>query len=96
MSLDLLFSFFIMFSGVYVFFSFRKHLLFVLLSLEYIVLSVYFFVFLYLSFFSYGLSFLLIFLIFCVCEGALGLSILISMIRVSGNDYVFGFSLFLC
>nr|YP_009740702.1 NADH dehydrogenase subunit 4L [Euparatettix bimaculatus]QID03664.1 NADH dehydrogenase subunit 4L [Euparatettix bimaculatus] len=92
----LLFFFLVFFSGLYVFSSFRKHLLLMLLGLECMVLSVFYYVFLYLMFFGYMDYFLIVFLIFSVCEGALGLSVLVSLIRSCGNDYVFSSSLFVC
>nr|QVL29053.1 NADH dehydrogenase subunit 4L [Tripetaloceroides tonkinensis] len=82
--------------GLYVYCSVRSHLLLLLLSLEYMMLGVFFFVFLYLSGFDCSQWFLVVFLVSSVCEGALGLSVLVSMIRVSGSDYVYTFSLFLC
>nr|QNE85605.1 NADH dehydrogenase subunit 4L [Empis caudatula] len=82
--------------GVIVFVSNRKHLLSMLLSLEFIVLSLFFFLFIYLSFLSYENYFSMMFLIFSVCEGALGLSILVSMIRSHGNDYFQSFSVLQC
>nr|ALO76307.1 NADH deshydrogenase subunit 4L [Rhagium mordax] len=83
---------FIFFSGLIVFSSKRKHLLLMLLSLEFIVLSLYFNIFVYLSFFNYEYLFSMIFLVMSVCEGVLGLSILVLMIRTHGNDYVLTFS----
>nr|AJA05973.1 NADH dehydrogenase subunit 4L [Luehdorfia chinensis] len=71
----------------------HKHLLVVLLSLEFIVLSIFFFLVIYLSYIEYDMYMLMIFLLFSVCEGALGLSILVSMIRTHGNDYFQSFSL---
>nr|AXS65183.1 NADH dehydrogenase subunit 4L [Coleoptera sp. 13 KM-2017] len=70
----------------------RKHLLLMLLSLEFIVLSLYFNLFIYLSFIGFEYFFSMIFLTFSVCEGALGLSILVSLIRTHGNDYFGSFS----
>nr|YP_009266294.1 NADH dehydrogenase subunit 4L [Hieroglyphus tonkinensis]ANJ44383.1 NADH dehydrogenase subunit 4L [Hieroglyphus tonkinensis] len=89
-------SLFIYFSGVYVFSSKRKHLLMVLLSLEYIVLSLFMFIIIFLIGFDYDYFFPVIFLVFSVCEGALGLSILVSMIRSHGNDFFNSFGLSLC
>nr|YP_009988369.1 NADH dehydrogenase subunit 4L [Anapodisma miramae]QNM39668.1 NADH dehydrogenase subunit 4L [Anapodisma miramae] len=89
-------SLLIYFAGVYVFSSKRKHLLMVLLSLEYIVLSLFMLIVVYLIEFDYDYFFLVVFLIFSVCEGALGLSILVSMIRSHGNDFLNSFSLSLC
>nr|YP_010954497.1 NADH dehydrogenase subunit 4L [Exothotettix guangxiensis]WMV02062.1 NADH dehydrogenase subunit 4L [Exothotettix guangxiensis] len=96
MSLMLLFFFMIFLSGLYIFSSFRKHLLLMLLGLECMVLSIFYYMFLYLSYFNYEDYFLIIFLIFSVCEGALGLSVLVSLVRSCGNDHVFSSSLFVC
>nr|QLY89785.1 NADH dehydrogenase subunit 4L [Empis tessellata] len=82
--------------GVMVFISNRKHLLSMLLSLEFIVLSLFFFLFIYLNFLNYENFFSMMFLTFSVCEGALGLSILVSMIRTHGNDYFQSFSVLQC
>nr|ADO60428.1 NADH dehydrogenase subunit 4L [Phalacridae sp. BMNH 840198] len=75
-------------SGLMDFSMKRKHLLLMLMSLEFIVLSLYINMFYYLSMSSYDYFFSMIFLTISVCEGALGLSMLISMIRVHGNDYI--------
>nr|QWZ46371.1 NADH dehydrogenase subunit 4L [Pelecyphorus foveolatus] len=80
-------------SGLYVFSMKRKHLLLMLLSLEFIVLSIYMMMYIYLSFFNNEYFFSMIFLTFSVCEGVLGLSILVSLIRSHGNDYFQSFSL---
>uniref|UniRef100_A0A516IMR6 NADH-ubiquinone oxidoreductase chain 4L n=2 Tax=Phymateus TaxID=70908 RepID=A0A516IMR6_PHYMO len=93
---SLLTSLFIYFSGVYVFSSKRKHLLVVLLSLEYIVLSLFLVIIIYLFSFDFDYYFPVVFLVFSVCEGALGLSVLVSMIRSYGNDFFNSFSISLC
>lgn len=82
-----IFSFIIYFSGILVFCMKRKHLLLILLRLEFIILSIYFNLFIYLRLFRYEYYFCIIFLTIRVCEGALGLSILVSLIRSHGNDY---------
>nr|QTZ20276.1 NADH dehydrogenase subunit 4L [Spodoptera pectinicornis] len=79
--------------GNLIFVSKYKHLLIVLLSLEFIVLSIFFFLLTYLIFIEYDMYMLMLFLVFSVCEGALGLSILVSMIRTHGNDYFQSFNL---
>nr|QXT45821.1 NADH dehydrogenase subunit 4L [Stenacron interpunctatum] len=84
------------FMGVWVFVSNRKHLLATLLSLEFIVLSLYVLLFVYLLGLGVELYFTMAFLTFAVCEGALGLSILVSMIRTHGNDYFQSFSVLQC
>nr|YP_010574761.1 NADH dehydrogenase subunit 4L [Verconia nivalis]UZI00332.1 NADH dehydrogenase subunit 4L [Verconia nivalis] len=73
------------------FFSFaklNKHMLILLISLEALMLSLLVFL---LSFsFFYGISFhlFLVLLTFAACEAALGLGLLVSMLRLRGNDYV--------
>nr|YP_009229022.1 NADH dehydrogenase subunit 4L [Blaptica dubia]ALS20322.1 NADH dehydrogenase subunit 4L [Blaptica dubia]AMW91036.1 NADH dehydrogenase subunit 4L [Blaptica dubia] len=84
------------FCGVWVFSSNRKHLLVTLLSLEFIVLVVYMYMYAYLSTFNYELFFSMVFLTYSVCEGALGLSILVSMIRGYGSDYFNMYSMLQC
>nr|YP_010305126.1 NADH dehydrogenase subunit 4L [Imosca coreana]ULR87032.1 NADH dehydrogenase subunit 4L [Imosca coreana] len=79
--------------GNLIFVSKYKHLLIVLLSLEFIVLSIFFFLLTYLYYIENNLYLLMVFLVFSVCEGALGLSILVSMIRTHGNDYFQSFNL---
>nr|AXS65907.1 NADH dehydrogenase subunit 4L [Tenebrionoidea sp. 15 KM-2017] len=79
------YSFMIVFGGI----SFglgRKHLLLMLMSLEFIVLFLFALLFIYLSLLM-DYFFSMVFLTFTVCEGALGLSILVSLIRTHGNDY---------
>nr|YP_009316855.1 NADH dehydrogenase subunit 4L [Megaloprepus caerulatus]AOW43837.1 NADH dehydrogenase subunit 4L [Megaloprepus caerulatus] len=84
------------FSGLFSFFSKKKHLLSTLFSLEFMVLSVFFYMFVFLIFNYYDLYFLIYFLTFSVCEGALGLSILVSMIRSHGSDYFIMFNMLQC
>nr|AVN68103.1 NADH dehydrogenase subunit 4L [Blattella vaga] len=84
------------FCGIWVFSSNRKHLLVTLLSLEFIVLILYIILYIYLNSFNYELFFSMVFLTFSVCEGALGLSILVSMIRSFGNDYFQTYSMLQC
>nr|YP_010952589.1 NADH dehydrogenase subunit 4L [Acherontia styx]WMQ52935.1 NADH dehydrogenase subunit 4L [Acherontia styx] len=81
------------FIGNLIFISKNKHLLIILLSLEFMVLSVFFFMLIYLMMISYDMYMLMVFLVFSVCEGSLGLSILVSMIRTHGNDYFQSFNL---
>ena len=79
--------------GLFVFVSNRKHLLSILLRLEYIVLILFFILFIYLNLINYEVYFRIIFLTFRVCEGSLGLSILVSIIRTHGNDYFQSFNI---
>nr|ULR86983.1 NADH dehydrogenase subunit 4L [Macquartia sp. 3 HNL-2022a] len=82
--------------GMFIFVSNRKHLLSMLLSLEYIVLSLFLLLLIYLNMLMYEGFFSMMFLTFSVCEGALGLSILVSMIRTHGNDYFQSFNILQC
>nr|YP_009775681.1 NADH dehydrogenase subunit 4L [Dahlica ochrostigma]QJA15908.1 NADH dehydrogenase subunit 4L [Dahlica ochrostigma] len=92
--MNMMFIFIMMFlMGNMIFISKYKHLLIVLLSLEFLVLSIFFFLCFFLSYFEYNFYFLMVFLVFSVCEGALGLSILVSMIRTYGSDYFQSFNL---
>nr|AIY62123.1 NADH dehydrogenase subunit 4L [Termitogeton planus]URH16615.1 NADH dehydrogenase subunit 4L [Termitogeton planus] len=84
------------FCGIWSFSSGRKHLLVTLLSLEFVVLVLYLCLYYYLCNFSSGLFFVVYFLVFSVCEGSLGLSILVSMIRSHGNDYFRSYSILHC
>nr|YP_008757777.1 NADH dehydrogenase subunit 4L [Leptidea morsei]AFP58826.1 NADH dehydrogenase subunit 4L [Leptidea morsei] len=81
------------FVGNMIFVSKHKHLLIVLLSLEFIVLSIYLMMLIYMIMMNYNMFMLMVFLVFTVCEGALGLSILVSMIRTHSNDYFQSYNL---
>nr|YP_009695023.1 NADH dehydrogenase subunit 4L [Abscondita terminalis]QEJ81522.1 NADH dehydrogenase subunit 4L [Abscondita terminalis]QRG30025.1 NADH dehydrogenase subunit 4L [Abscondita terminalis] len=70
-----------------------SHLLLMLLTLEFMVLSLFFGLVIFILTFMYESYFLMIFLSLSVCEGALGLSILVSMVRMYGNDYFNSFSI---
>nr|QHD47883.1 NADH dehydrogenase subunit 4L [Sinacroneuria dabieshana] len=90
------FPLFLFMCGGWVFVSKRKHLLLTLLSLEFMVLSLFMILFIFLMNMSYELFFSMVFLTFAVCEGALGLSVLVSMIRTHGDDYFKSFSVLQC
>nr|AEH21222.1 NADH dehydrogenase subunit 4L [Himacerus apterus] len=75
-------------TSLYSFCSLHKHLLLTLLSLEMLVLVVFMMIFLFMNSYNCGGYFILMFLTFSVCEGCLGLSILVTLIRCHGNDYI--------
>lgn len=84
------------FIGLLGFVSNRKHLLSTLLRLEMVVLGLFGIV-IYVRFIYWGDLYLsIIFLTFRVCEGALGLGVLIFLVRSHGNDYFQTFSLLKC
>lgn len=89
-------GFYLFFIGAFTFVINRKHLLSILLSLEFIVLSLFLIILWFLNFFNYEFYFSILYLTFTVCEGALGISILVSMIRTHGNDYFNSFSILQC
>nr|YP_009913056.1 NADH dehydrogenase subunit 4L [Amblema plicata]QLJ92868.1 NADH dehydrogenase subunit 4L [Amblema plicata] len=66
----------------------RKSLFGVLLSMEIFTLGIYIVIFSAVYFFSSLSSVCLVFLAFGVCEAALGLSVLVSLVRSTGSDYV--------
>nr|AML26726.1 NADH dehydrogenase subunit 4L [Histeridae sp. BMNH 1274738] len=80
-------------SGIISFALKRKHLLLMLLSLEMVVISLYMGLMFLLGNFSCELYFSMIFLTMSVCEGSLGLSILVSLIRTHGSDVFSSFNL---
>nr|UQJ75270.1 NADH dehydrogenase subunit 4L [Pterotermes occidentis]URX54392.1 NADH dehydrogenase subunit 4L [Pterotermes occidentis] len=84
------------FCGIWSFSSNRKHLLATLLSLEFMVLVLFVIIYFYLCLYNYELYFVMLFLVFSVCEGSLGLSVLVSMIRGFGNDYFQSYSVLQC
>jgi len=82
--------------GCFTFIYNQKYLLITLLSLEFIVLRLFIFMFVYLNNNNLEIYFLIIFLVFSVCEGVLGLSILVLIIRTHGNNYFQSFNSLLC
>nr|YP_010478329.1 NADH dehydrogenase subunit 4L [Nesophrosyne sp. 21 GMB-2012]UVI59773.1 NADH dehydrogenase subunit 4L [Nesophrosyne sp. 21 GMB-2012] len=70
----------------------RKHIFLCLLSLEYVVLSL---LMMYSYYFIFTSSFymLIVMMVFFVCEGVLGLSVLVSLIRCHGNDFIMTLSM---
>nr|AXS65807.1 NADH dehydrogenase subunit 4L [Curculionoidea sp. 25 KM-2017] len=84
---------FMFISGLIVFSLKRKHMLLVLLSLEFIVVSLFFMMMLVMMLMTYEYFFSMIYLTFSVCEGVLGLAMLVLMIRTFGNDYILTFTL---
>jgi len=88
--------FYLFFLSIISFVLMRKHLLSTLLSLEFIVLSLFFILLLFLNSQNFEIYFRIFFLVFRVCEGALGISLIVSIIRTHGNDYFNSFSILQC
>nr|ASO76791.1 NADH dehydrogenase subunit 4L [Meimuna opalifera]AWV83311.1 NADH dehydrogenase subunit 4L [Meimuna opalifera] len=74
----------------------HKHVMMSLLSLEFIILSLFCYFSFLLSILMSDLFMLIIFLTFSVCEGVLGLSCLIMLIRSHGNDNLMSMNLMTC
>nr|YP_010310357.1 NADH dehydrogenase subunit 4L [Paramarcius puncticeps]UMY75892.1 NADH dehydrogenase subunit 4L [Paramarcius puncticeps] len=86
--------FLIMFFSGFISFSLsHKHLLLSLFSLEFLSINLFLVFFLFLYCFGYELYFIMIFLVFIVCEGSLGLAIIVNMIRSHGNDLLSSMSI---
>nr|ARH54191.1 NADH dehydrogenase subunit 4L [Coleoptera sp. 1 AH-2016] len=75
-------------SGILVFILKYNHFLIMLLSLEMVMLSLYLCMLMYVSYFVNEYFMCMFFLTLGVCEGALGLSLLVKMIRSYGNDHM--------
>nr|WQB38565.1 NADH dehydrogenase subunit 4L [Acanalonia sp.] len=72
----------------------RKHFLMSLLSLEFLLLSIFMVLFFFLSFYSFDFFFLIVYLILSVCDGVLGLSLIVYLVRKLNTDFVDSISLF--
>nr|YP_009400265.1 NADH dehydrogenase subunit 4L [Meitanaphis flavogallis]ARW70268.1 NADH dehydrogenase subunit 4L [Meitanaphis flavogallis] len=88
MSLFMLIMLFMMFSGVLFYIFNFNHLLMMLLGLEYMLLILSLMFLMNFMIFIKQYILLLVFLIFCISESVLGLTILIMMVRMYGNDYL--------
>nr|YP_007025680.1 NADH dehydrogenase subunit 4L [Neaxius glyptocercus]AEW68319.1 NADH dehydrogenase subunit 4L [Neaxius glyptocercus]AGA56227.1 NADH dehydrogenase subunit 4L [Neaxius acanthus] len=95
-STGLLFPLVSIFCGLLAFVSNRKHLLNALLSLEFIMLGIFWLMVISLNGLSQEVYLVLFFLTLVACEGSLGLSILVSIVRTHGNDYFSTFNSLQC
>ena len=85
-----------LFCGALAFVRGRKHLLNTLLSLEYIILSIFWLLTVSIARLGGDCFFVLFFLALAACEGALGLGLLISIVRRHGNDNFSRFNVLQC
>jgi NADH-ubiquinone oxidoreductase chain 4L len=74
----------------------RKHLLATLLSLEGLILIVFGFFYYFRAYLISFQGFLLVFLTLAACEGALGLSLLVLIVRGYGSDHFQSLSFLQC
>nr|UZT26995.1 NADH dehydrogenase subunit 4L [Euwallacea similis] len=83
------FSFsFLFFSGLISYILSNKHFLLMLISLELMVLAIYMLMFLYFVQFGSESFINMIYLSLSVCEGALGLTLLVVLVRTHGMDMI--------
>nr|AXS65103.1 NADH dehydrogenase subunit 4L [Cerambycidae sp. 4 KM-2017] len=82
-----------MFSSMLLYSIKRKHLLIMLLALEFMVVGMFLGLSIYMNYLNFENFFCLIYLTMSVCEGVLGLSVLVLMIRTHGNDYIMSLSI---
>nr|YP_010454107.1 NADH dehydrogenase subunit 4L [Heteroteuthis hawaiiensis]QXJ42097.1 NADH dehydrogenase subunit 4L [Heteroteuthis hawaiiensis] len=94
MSGEMLLSMFIYVSGVVILLLQWKHILNILLSFEIMMLGIITFFMLSWGLGSGDWSLMMVIVVFGVCEASLGLSLLVSMVRIHGNDYVNSLSLY--
>lgn len=78
------------------FISKRKHLLATLLRLEGLMLIIFSLFYLISCSLMRVMSFSLVFLSFTACEGALGLSLLVSLVRTHGGDHFVSLNFLQC
>nr|WAK83087.1 NADH dehydrogenase subunit 4L [Janus sp.] len=79
-------------TSLMVYIKFSKHLLFILLSLEFFVIIMFYIWFAYFNSMDSSQFMGLYYLIFSVCESVLGLSIMITIMRSEGSVYLQSFS----
>ena len=75
-------------TGIFIFSSFHRHLLITLLRLEYIILNIFLLIVMGLKWETVNSFMMLIFLVFTVIEGRVGLSVLIRIVRSHGSDMI--------
>nr|YP_010502910.1 NADH dehydrogenase subunit 4L [Nephotettix nigropictus]UXD78687.1 NADH dehydrogenase subunit 4L [Nephotettix nigropictus] len=66
----------------------RKHIFLCLISLEFIIISLLMMTMYYSLMYLSSYYLMVIMMVFFVCEGVLGLSVLVNMIRCYSNDYL--------
>nr|UGN61598.1 NADH dehydrogenase subunit 4L [Janus megamaculatus]UGN61611.1 NADH dehydrogenase subunit 4L [Janus megamaculatus] len=75
-------------ASLMIFIKFNKHILLILLSLEFFVVVMFYVWFVYFNLINMSHFLILYYLVFSVCESVLGLTIMIVIVRAQGSDYV--------
>nr|YP_010850292.1 NADH dehydrogenase subunit 4L [Tomicus minor]WGH11783.1 NADH dehydrogenase subunit 4L [Tomicus minor] len=78
-------------SGIFVYVLKYKHFLLMLISLEFLVASLYVFLFFYCKQLNFEYFISLFYLTLSVCESSLGLSLLVMLIRTYGSDMIMSY-----
>nr|YP_010758768.1 NADH dehydrogenase subunit 4L [Binodoxys acalephae]WEX30813.1 NADH dehydrogenase subunit 4L [Binodoxys acalephae] len=89
-------SFYMFISSCFMFSYFYKHILLTLISLEFMMINMIYNIYFTMLLNEINLFFIAIFLAIAVCESVLGLSLLIHLVRLSGNDYTNNMSMMKC
>nr|YP_010381718.1 NADH dehydrogenase subunit 4L [Augilina tetraina]UDL72093.1 NADH dehydrogenase subunit 4L [Augilina tetraina] len=83
----------IFFSGMLGLFFVRKYFLLSLLMIEFMSIALYGMLNFYFIFFLYENFFSIIFLVFAVCDGVIGLSLMVYLVRKDSFEYMMSLSL---
>nr|YP_010381692.1 NADH dehydrogenase subunit 4L [Pseudosymplanella nigrifasciata]UDL72067.1 NADH dehydrogenase subunit 4L [Pseudosymplanella nigrifasciata] len=83
----------IFFSGLIGLFIVRKFFLLSLLMIEFMSISLFGLCSYYFMYFLYSNFFSIVFLVFTVCDGVLGLSLMVYLVRSDSFDYLMSMSL---
>nr|YP_010744971.1 NADH dehydrogenase subunit 4L [Trioza frangulae]WET58371.1 NADH dehydrogenase subunit 4L [Trioza frangulae] len=78
---------FMFYFGMIMFFMKKKHILMMLMSLEFLSLTMLLLLLNFLVNFMYDLNILVYFIIIMVCEAVMGLCLVTLMVRTHGSDY---------
>nr|AHA52568.1 NADH dehydrogenase subunit 4L [Pselaphanus sp. QL-2013] len=76
------------FISILLFSFYFKHMLLTLISIEFMMINLMMNIYLNLLYLKINLFFISFFLTISVCESVLGLSLLIFMMRFTGNDFM--------
>nr|AJE61808.1 NADH dehydrogenase subunit 4L [Cephus sareptanus] len=93
LTFSLFYSLVMLFMTLMIFIKFNKHVLLILMSLEFFVIMMFYVWFMYFSMLDMNHFMSLYYLIFSVNESVLGLTIMIIIMRGEGSDYLSSLSL---
>nr|UDL72106.1 NADH dehydrogenase subunit 4L [Peltonotellus sp.] len=83
----------VFFSGFVSLIFVRSNFLNSLLMLEFLMISLFYFCYYYLSFFINDYFFMIMFLVLGVCDGVMGLSLIVNLVRKGSFDYLLTLSM---